>query len=133
MREYGCAVKRTRSPAKYGSAELGYILLSCRGALVAVGVFSAVSNILALSGSLFMMEVYNRVLPSRSLPTLIGLSVLLLVLLGTQGLLELLRARLLVRIGELLHNRSCERVFNCQIWLPVKTGHAGSGLHPVKD
>jgi ATP-binding cassette subfamily C protein len=47
--------------------------------------------------------------------------------------LELLRARLLVRIGELLHNRSCERVFNCQIWLPVKTGHAGSGLHPVKD
>ena len=48
----------------------------CRGALVGVALFSALINILYLTGSFYMLQVYDRVIPSRSVPTLIALSVL---------------------------------------------------------
>ena len=57
------------------------------------------SNILMLTGSLFMLEVYDRVLPSRSVPTLVGLVILAAGLYTAQGLLDLIRGRILVRIG----------------------------------
>ena len=57
---------------------------------------------LTLTGSLFMLEVYDRVLPSRSIPTLIGLAILTGVLLAIQGILDLIRSRVLVRIGAYL-------------------------------
>ena len=46
------------------------LIASCRGALLGVALLSGLINILYLSGSLYMMEVYDRVLPSRSIPTL---------------------------------------------------------------
>lgn len=55
------------------------------GALIAVGLLSALVSLLYLTGSLFMLEVYDRVLPSRSLPTLAGLGVLVLGLYVFQG------------------------------------------------
>ena len=54
-------------------SELGDALRACRNAFVGVGVMSCMINLLYLTGSLFMLEVYDRVLPSRSVPTLIGL------------------------------------------------------------
>ena len=50
-----------------------------RSALVATGLMSGMSNILMLTGAIFMLEIYDRVLPSRSVPTLIGLTILVLV------------------------------------------------------
>lgn len=108
-------------------------LRACRWAVIAVGAFTVVINILALSGSIFMLEVYNRVLPSRSLPTLAVLCVIILLLLGCQGLLDLIRARLLVRIGAYLHERICEPAFRCMVALPVKAGPGGLRVQPVKD
>ena len=58
-------------------------------------------NILYLTGSIYMLEVYDRVLPSRSVPTLVGLSILVLPLC-LSGFLDLLRGRVLVRIGRSL-------------------------------
>src|SRR3954452_12028339 len=52
----------------------------CRGALIGVGVFSAVINVLYLTGSFYMLQVYDRVIPSRSVPTLVALSALACVL-----------------------------------------------------
>jgi PrtD family type I secretion system ABC transporter len=108
-------------------------LKSCGSALLAVAVFTAFINILALSGSIYMMEVYNRVLPSRSLPTLAALTVLVVILLAGQGLLETLRTRLLARIGNVLHERVREHIFDCLISLSVKTGLSGAGIQPVRD
>ena len=57
-------------------SELRAALGSCKSALVGIGAFSGLINLLMLSGSIFMLQVYDRVLPSKSVPTLIGLSFL---------------------------------------------------------
>ena len=61
------------------SSELAAALGACRRAFVATAVFSGMSNVLMLTGALFMLEVYDRILPSRSVPTLVALSLLAVV------------------------------------------------------
>lgn len=68
-------------------------------AFLAVAIFSMVLNALMLTSPLFMLQVYDRVLASQSVPTLIALSLLVLGLFGLAGLLELVRSRILVRIA----------------------------------
>lgn len=78
----------------------GYVALkSCAGAILAVAAFSAVVNILMLTGSIYMLQVYDRVLPSHSVPTLIALTLLLVAAYAILGLFDLLRYRMLSRIG----------------------------------
>jgi ATP-binding cassette, subfamily C, bacterial PrsD len=57
---------------------------ACR--LVATAVFSGMSNLLMLAGALFMLEVYDRILPSRSVPTPVALVFLVAGLYGRTGL-----------------------------------------------
>ena len=64
-----------------------------------------------LTGPLFMLQVYDRVLPSRSIPTLVGLGLFAMTLYVFQGVLEATRARLLLRIGLALDARLSARVF----------------------
>ena len=52
-----------------------------------------------LTGAFFMLEVYDRVLPSRSVPTLVALTVLAITLFAAMGVLDFIRGRILVRIG----------------------------------
>ena len=52
---------------------------------------SGLINILYLTGSFYMLEVYDRVLPSRSVPTLVALSLLALTLFAFQGVLDVIR------------------------------------------
>src|SRR5262249_54009251 len=80
-------------------SELGTALRACRNAFVGVGFMSFMINVLYLTGSFFMLEIYDRVLPSRSVPTLVGLSVLAGGLYIAQGVLDLIRNRILGRIG----------------------------------
>ncbi|KAB1067564.1 type I secretion system permease/ATPase, partial [Methylobacterium planeticum] len=90
-------------------------------------------NLLYLTGSFFMLEVYDRVIPSRSVPTLIGLMVLALVLYGFQGLLETLRARILARVGAALDEALSARVFDLVVRAPLKGATPGDGLLPLRD
>jgi ABC-type protease/lipase transport system fused ATPase/permease subunit len=53
--------------------------------MIGVAVFSGVINILMLSGSIYMLQVYDRVIPSRNLATLLGLSLMVLVAYVVQG------------------------------------------------
>ncbi len=114
-------------------SELGQALAACRHAFVAFGVFSAVLNILALTGSLFMLEVYDRVLPSRSVPTLIGLLSLVVVLYLFQGFLDAIRGRLLSRIAMRLDQSLTERVYRLVVRLPLQAPRGGEGIQPVRD
>ena len=54
------------------------------------------SNVLMLTGSVFMLEVYDRVLPSHSIPTLVALTILAMSLYVALGILDLIRGRILV-------------------------------------
>jgi PrtD family type I secretion system ABC transporter len=113
--------------------ELRAALASCRSALVGIAAFSGLINLLGLTGSLFMLEVYDRVLPSRSVPTLVGLAVITALLFGFQGMLELVRGRMLVRIGNQIDWRLSDRVYDLVVRLPLRTRGGGDGLQPVRD
>src|ERR1700730_15521501 len=75
------------------------VLGRCRDGLVAVGAFSMITNMLALTVSLYMLQVYDRVLPGRSIETLVYLTIIAGAALAAMGALDLLRSRILVRLG----------------------------------
>ena len=72
---------------------------SCLPHFVAAAVFSGAMNLLYLATPLYLLQVYNRVLPSRSGPTLVALSVALLLSLLAMAALDSIRARVLIRAG----------------------------------
>ena len=114
-------------------SELGDALRACRGAFIGVGVMSCMINLLYLTGSLFMLEVYDRVLPSRSVPTLVGLAILAGGLYLAQGVLDLIRVRILGRIGTALDESLNSRVFDTVVRLPLTVGARNEGLQPLRD
>lgn len=107
--------------------ELLRALGSCRQAFVAAAVFSLFINALMLTQPLYMMEMYNRVLPTQSTETLLVLTALVVGLLGVMALLDTLRSRLLIRVSGrldlLLSNRILAAMFRTQLRDP----RAGSG------
>lgn len=116
-----------------GRTELGEALRSCRNAFIGVGIMSCMINILYLTGSIFMLEVYDRVIPSRSVPTLVGLIVLCGGLYIAQGILDMLRARILGRIGTSLDEAMSARVFETIVRLPLLMGNRSDGMQPIRD
>jgi PrtD family type I secretion system ABC transporter len=114
-------------------SELGDALRACRSAFVGVGIMSCMINLLYLTGSLFMLEVYDRVLPSRSVPTLVGLAILAGGLYLAQGVLDLIRIRILGRIGTALDESLNSRVFDTIVRLPLTAGARNEGLQPLRD
>jgi ATP-binding cassette subfamily C protein len=115
-------------------SELGTALAACRQAFISIAVFAGMSNVLMLTGSFFMLEIYDRVLPSRSVPTLVGLSVLAGALFISMGILDLIRGRILVRIGASLDEQLSGRVYETLVRLPLRAGHTSNdGLQPLRD
>src|SRR5260370_8508405 len=112
-------------------SELGDALRACRSAFLGVGAMSCMINLLYLTGSIFMLEVYDRVLPSRSIPTLVGLIILAGGLYIAQGVLDLIRGRILVRIGTSLDEALNARVFETVVRLPLMVAGRTDGLHPL--
>ncbi|MGY4282426.1 ABC-type protease/lipase transport system fused ATPase/permease subunit [Bradyrhizobium sp. LM2.7] len=114
-------------------SELGDALRACRAAFVGVGLMSCMINLLYLTGSIFMLEVYDRVLPSRSIPTLVGLIVLASGLYMAQGVLDMIRNRILGRVGTTLDEALNRRVFDTIVRLPLLVGSRNEGLQPLRD
>jgi ATP-binding cassette subfamily C protein PrsD len=114
-------------------SELSKALRSCRAAFVGTGVISGLINVLMLTGSFYMLEVYDRVLPSRSIPTLVGLTILAGVLFTFLAILDLIRVRLLVRVGASLDESLSGRVYDAIVRLPLKIGPRTDGTQPLRD
>ncbi|MFS8037818.1 type I secretion system permease/ATPase [Xanthobacter sp. AM11] len=108
-------------------------LATCRRAFLAVGAFSAVVNVLMLTGSLYMLQVYDRVLPSRSLPTLVALSIIVMVLYAVQGLFDWLRQRILGRIAVVLDQALSGPVVAAILRGPLRRREEASGLQLSRD
>src|SRR6266478_4743894 len=126
-------VTRSRASRDGPEAELAAALASCRGAFFATGLISGMSNILMLTGAIFMLEIYDRVLPSRSVPTLVGLAVLAIGLYVALGGLDMARGRILIRIGISLDEALSERIYRTIVRLPSIVGLRNDGSGPMRD
>ncbi|HKU07786.1 MAG TPA: type I secretion system permease/ATPase [Bradyrhizobium sp.] len=120
-------------PSTSAGSELRAALGSCRSALLGIAAFSGLINVLSLTGSLYMLEVYDRVLPGRSVSTLAGLTIIAALLFVFQGILEAVRGRMLVRIGNQIDWRVGDRIYDLVVRLPLRTRGGGDGLQPVRD
>lgn len=120
-------------PSQPPRTTLAAVLGSFRRAFAGIALMSGVVNILALTGSFFMLQVYDRVIPGRSVPTLVGLAVFAGTLFVFQGVLELIRSRLLVRIGMGLDAKLSGQVYAALMRLPLRTKLAGDGLQSLRD
>ena len=98
-----------------GLAELRAARRESRLAMMAVFIFSVFVNILMLTSSLYMLQVYDRVLGSRSVETLVALSILVAFLFLAMGILDHARARIMARIGARLQDRLDRRVFSAAV------------------
>src|SRR6202163_1153623 len=88
--------------------------------MVGIAVFSGVINVLMLSGSLYMLQVYDRVIPSRNVATLLGLSLMVLFAYLVQGYFDALRARMLCRVATLFDAGLQQSIHTALATLPLR-------------
>ncbi len=98
-----------------GLEELRATRKQSRGLYWAVALFSFFTNLLMLTGPLYMLQVYDRVLGSRSVETLMALSLLVVFLYGTMGFLDFARGRIMGRVGARFQASLDKRVFEAVI------------------
>src|SRR5215475_3427533 len=101
--------------------------------MIGIALFSGVINLLMLSGSLYMLQVYDRVIPSRNIATLVGLSLIVLLAYLLQGYLEALRVRMLSRIGTLFDASLQEPIHVALAVLPLKGSKPALAQQPLRD
>jgi PrtD family type I secretion system ABC transporter len=89
-----------------------------RGIVLFLFLVSGIINILALTGSLYMMQIYDRALTSGSVPTLVGLSALAIGLYLFQGCFDVIRSQVLVRVGSRLDNKIAPLAHRVAIDMP---------------
>lgn len=103
------------------------------GDITGVGVFSSAVNLLTLTGSIYMLQVYDRVLVSHSIETLVVLSLLALLAFALQGALDMLRARMLSRIGAQIDAELAPLAFHSATVLPLRGATPAEALQPSRD
>src|SRR5215813_11249211 len=101
--------------------------------LVGVAVFSGAINLLTLSGSIYMLQVYDRVIPSRNIATLVGLSLIVLLAYLAQGYFDALRSRMLTRIGTLFDGSLQEPIHLALATLPLRGVKPALAQQPLRD
>ena len=107
-----------------GRGELGAALAKSKAAIKAVGWISCAINVLMLAGPLFMLQVYDRVIPSNSLATLGVLTLLTALVYGLIGMLEHYRSRIIIRTGVEIDQRIGNRIFEASL----KNSVSGTGV-----
>ena len=108
----GNSVNDNLPPKSTPGSELADALRRSRSAFLGVGLLSGLINILMLTGPLFMLQIYDRVLPSHNIPTLVGLAILTAGLFLFQGILDAIRGRVLLRIGGAINDELSARAYD---------------------
>lgn len=123
-----------RTPAPAAADPYRAALRRLRPAVVTVALFSALLSLLMLTGSIYMLQVYDRVLSSGSAPTLVGLFAIVIVLYSFLGLYDFLRSRMLSRAARLLDMGAGPETF--RIWLRSSVPGGAEGekaAQPLQD
>lgn len=121
-----------RPPAKAGASPLAAVLLGFRRELIWTAIFGCFVNLLMLTPTLYMMQVFDRVMISNSEYTLAALSLLGIVFYLMMGFADWLRSRLLVRAGnrfdQLMHREVFRVSFEARLADNLRTP-----LQPLSD
>ena len=104
------APAKQSAEVRAGLSELAAARAALRQAIVVAFLFSALVNILMLTAPLYMLQVYDRVLVSRSEETLLALTLLMAFLFLVMGVLDYARGRIMARVGARLQDRLDARV-----------------------
>ena len=118
-----------KTPGFFQRSELTQALWTFRREFLVVGVFSMVATVLMLSPTLYMLQVYDRVMVSRSELTLLAMSLITLFLFCVMAFAEWMRSRVLVRSGVRLDAMLGTRVFNASF----EANLAPSGVSPARS
>ncbi len=113
--------------SKYLQGEFGGVIYRFRRVFYAVGAFSLVINLLLLAPSLYMLQVYDRVLTSRNEFTLLMLTLIMVGLLLLEAALEFVRSRVLVRASTALDLNLSSRIFDASFEQHLRRGGVSPG------
>lgn len=117
---------RTRTFVRQAAGALGPIVPT-------IVLISGVVNLLALTGSFYMLQIYDRVLTSRSLPSLLALSILAIVLYLFQGVLDIIRAQVMQRLASRVDRRLSAQAHDALMALRQFAGSATASGQPLRD
>jgi PrtD family type I secretion system ABC transporter len=106
------------------------VLTACRGYFVAAALFSLAINLLYLAAPIYMLQVYDRVISSGSVPTLAMLTVALLIAFVALAGLDVVRSRVMARAGIRLDTLLAGRVVAASV---ARMGEGGARSQPLRD
>lgn len=109
---------------RWAASPLAAVVVQARIAIVCVLVFTSISSLVALAAPLFMMNLYERVLPSRNTDTLLALTAITLFLLAIEAAITRLRASMLMRLGVWCNAGLAPHVLDA---IQVRSPHAAGG------
>ncbi|HEY0491138.1 MAG TPA: type I secretion system permease/ATPase [Telluria sp.] len=107
--------------------EIEMALASFKSTFYTVGAFSAVTNLLMLVPSIYMLQVYDRVLASQNEVTLLMLTVMMLGAFLLMAALEMVRSFVLVRVGAKFDMQLNKRVYSAAFEQSLKKGGGNAG------
>ncbi|MBB1485308.1 type I secretion system permease/ATPase [Oceanospirillum sediminis] len=119
------------SESKVAEDLRGALKASKRG-FIAAGFFSLFINLLMLTAPLYMLQVYDRVVASRSLETLAFLTIIMVFMFAVMGTLEWVRSRILVRVGNQIDRYLSQRVYAAMFEMGVRNP-AQRSAQPLND
>ncbi len=117
--------------SKPNGPEAGFAGL--KGLFWTIAIFSTVVNLLMLTAPLYMLQVDDRVIPSRSRETLLALTLLITALFAIMGILDYVRSRIAARIGAIVQTRLDDRVFRAVLRRSVLSSERSKPSSGLKD
>lgn len=128
------ATPMTRMLSRDQRSPVGRAIAKSKGAIGLIAVLSLGSNLLMLTGPLYMMQVYDRVLGSRSVPTLLALSAIALAAYGAQWALDVLRQRIAALVAERAEREAAPAVQAAVVDASLSKAQPGTeSLMPFRD
>lgn len=114
-------------------SDLVEALALCKGAFISAAGFSLVINLLQLVPTIYMLQLYDRVVPTGNLSTLTMLTLILMVLFITQGILEWVRSQILVRVSTRLEVLLSDRLYKVAYKLALYSSGQRASTQPLDD
>lgn len=113
--------------------DLQKALIACKGAFLYAAGFSMVINILQLVPTIYMLQLYDRVVPTGNMSTLLMLTLIVMVLFITLGLLEWVRSQILVRVSSRLETLLNDRLFQVAFKQSLYSGGQKASTQVLDD